>query len=58
MRQIDTGAAAEYLGVPAATLAYWRSKGRGPSWSRMGKHVRYDERDLEGYVERKKVVPL
>jgi predicted DNA-binding transcriptional regulator AlpA len=29
------------LGVPVKTLAEWRSRGLGPSYVRVGRHVRY-----------------
>jgi hypothetical protein len=34
---------AEHLRMPAATVKYWRSRGKGPRWFRAGKHVRYRE---------------
>ncbi|MEU4673013.1 helix-turn-helix domain-containing protein [Amycolatopsis sp. NPDC023774] len=33
---------ATFLGIPAKTLRDWRFKGYGPSWMKIGKHVRYD----------------
>ncbi|UMP04143.1 helix-turn-helix domain-containing protein [Amycolatopsis sp. EV170708-02-1] len=32
---------ATFLGIPEKTLRDWRFKGYGPSWIKMGKHVRY-----------------
>jgi len=37
----------DYLGVPVATLTAWRYRRTGPRFVRVGKHVRYDWRDIE-----------
>lgn len=34
--------AAEFLGVPVATLYRWRYLGCGPDGFKVGRHVRYD----------------
>jgi excisionase family DNA binding protein len=34
--------AAEYLGIPVATLYRWRHHGTGPKAYRVGRHLRYD----------------
>ena len=34
-------AVAEVLGVPEHTLAQWRSRGKGPDYIKVGRHVRY-----------------
>jgi Helix-turn-helix domain len=31
-----------FLSIPEKTLREWRSKGYGPPWRRVGKHVRYE----------------
>lgn len=36
-----------YLGVPVATLTAWRYRGTGPAYVKVGRHVRYDWRDIE-----------
>ncbi|RTL67421.1 MAG: DNA-binding protein [Pseudonocardiaceae bacterium] len=41
---------AELLGVPAATVYQWRSKGYGPRGLRVGKHVRYRPADVEKWL--------
>lgn len=41
----------DYLGVPVGTLANWRYQGRGPSFLRVGRHVRYRTEDLAMWVE-------
>jgi predicted DNA-binding transcriptional regulator AlpA len=49
--------AAEYLGIPEATLRWFRSRGdRGPrSYALSARHVVYDVADLDTWVERRKV---
>lgn len=32
---------ADVLGVPEHTLAQWRSRGTGPTYIKVGRHVRY-----------------
>lgn len=41
---------AAYLGIPVATLYQWRYRGVGPQASRVGRHLRYDWRDVEAHV--------
>ena len=52
--RLKTAAAATYLSTPTATLAYWRSRGVGPRWYRLGKHVLYDRDDLDAYIDQQK----
>ncbi len=35
--------------VPRETLGQWRSRGQGPDYVRIMKHVRYRVRDVEAY---------
>lgn len=42
---------AEYLQVPKSTLYMWRHKGVGPRGSRVGRHVRYRQRDVETWLD-------
>jgi predicted DNA-binding transcriptional regulator AlpA len=37
---------AERYGLPVKTLAQWASKGTGPRYARMGRHVRYRLSDV------------
>lgn len=37
--------------VPEGTLAQWRHRGVGPRYIKVGKHVRYDERDVLVWLE-------
>lgn len=41
----------EYLGVPVDTLYQWRYRRIGPRASKIGRHLRYQWRDVEAYVE-------
>ena len=44
---------AEFLnGIPVKTLAQWRSKGIGPKYRKVGRHVRYDWADVHAWVAR------
>ena len=40
-----------YLGVPLGTLANWRYQGRGPTYLRVGRHVRYRAQDVTGWID-------
>jgi excisionase family DNA binding protein len=41
---------AHYLGVPVATVYRWRHIGTGPRGIRVGKHVRFDPREVERWI--------
>ena len=47
--------AARFLGVRPQTLACWRLYGKGPSFAKIGRLVRYDRRILEECVSRNSV---
>lgn len=49
LMRIDEVAA--YLQVPVKTLYRWRHHGTGPPAIRVGKHLRYRQRDLEKYLD-------
>ena len=40
-----------FLGVPVGTLANWRYLGRGPTFVRIGRHVRYRSEDLGSWID-------
>lgn len=53
--------AADYLGVPLATLRFWRYRPslkspRIPYIHLSDRHIRYPEADLQAYVESRRVV--
>ena len=41
---------ADVLDVEVNTLANWRVLGRGPAFIRMGTTIRYDERDVQLFI--------
>lgn len=41
---------AAYLRVPPHTLAQWRSRGKGPKYTKVGRHVRYSWRAVDAYL--------
>jgi excisionase family DNA binding protein len=45
---------AAYLRVPEETLRGWRKDGKGPRAAKMGRHLRYDRRDVAEWIERQK----
>lgn len=47
---LTTSEVAESTGIPAATLRYWRSIGKGPRSFNMGRNVYYSPADVEGWV--------
>lgn len=44
---LTTIQAGQFLGINHGTLRAWRSQGRGPRYTRLGRLVRYRRRDLE-----------
>lgn len=43
--------AARHIGVAEKTLANWRSAGKGPRFSRLGRAIVYAREDLDRFVE-------
>jgi excisionase family DNA binding protein len=41
----------EYLGVPPGTVDAWRTRGGGPRFSRVGRHVRYRWADVDRWLD-------
>jgi len=41
---------AEVLGVPQHTLDVWRSRGKGPAYIKVGRHVRYRWSDVNEWL--------
>lgn len=51
-RLLATGEAAEFLGVKPATLEFWRCRGGGPNFRKLGARVvRYAVEDLERFAK-------
>jgi len=42
---------AEYLDVPLRTVYAWQSKGGGPRFHKVGRHVRYRLSDVDAWLE-------
>jgi hypothetical protein len=38
------------LAVPIATLAFWRATNQGPRFLKIGRHVRYDTKDVNYWL--------
>lgn len=49
---------AERENVPAKTVYQWNSRGTGPRYLKIGRHVRYRLRDVEDWENRRAVEPL
>jgi hypothetical protein len=47
----NTTAAAAYLDENPSTLANQRSRGEGPTYIKLGHHVKYRQSDLDAYIE-------
>ena len=46
---------ADHLKISVATLQRWRWANKGPAYFKMGRSVRYEERDLQIFVEQGRV---
>ena len=51
--RLDARDAAALAGVSPRTLGYYRSRGRGPAFERVGRRVRYLREDVELWVRRR-----
>ncbi|MCA9501881.1 MAG: helix-turn-helix domain-containing protein [Spirochaetaceae bacterium] len=49
--------AAERVGIKPGTLAHWRSAGTGPPYVKVGGRVRYLTRDLDDWLDSRRVEP-
>ena len=52
-RFMDTEGLAELLDVPIATVRRWRYMGGGPAGIKVGRHVRYERREVERWLVEK-----
>lgn len=50
IKYLDPRAAALYLCLAPATLAKWRTEGRGPTFRRFGGRIRYAVVDLDTWA--------
>jgi excisionase family DNA binding protein len=49
--------ASEYLGVSQAALRAWKRDGKGPTFFRAGKLLRFRKCDLDAWIETRLVNP-
>jgi excisionase family DNA binding protein len=54
----STCEAANYLRVANRTLSRWRSLGVGPAYIRVGGKIFYQRRDLDAWLEKRRVQPV
>ena len=47
---------AAYLGVPVATIHYWRGKEQGPPAFKLGKQLRFRASDVAKWLDERKEV--
>lgn len=50
-RYLTPAEVAEILGVPVQTIYQWRYKRTGPPGFRVGRHLRFDPRAVQRWVE-------
>jgi excisionase family DNA binding protein len=50
-RYLGPSEVAEILGVPVETIYQWRYKRTGPPGFRVGRHLRFDPRALQRWVD-------
>jgi predicted site-specific integrase-resolvase len=48
---LDPIEASEYIGIPAGTLARWRSEGTGPPYFKFGGRVAYEKKFLDEWMK-------
>lgn len=51
-RMLTTREAAHRLGLSESVMEKWRVSGTGPVFSKLGRRVVYDPRDLEDFAQR------
>jgi excisionase family DNA binding protein len=52
---LDLSGASEYLKISEATLRAWKRQGKGPTYFRAGKLLRYRRSDLDLWIEKHSV---
>ncbi len=58
VKTVDEKTAARILGIAVQTLRNWRHVRRGPAYVKMGRSVRYQLRDIQAYIDERRVDPL
>lgn len=56
-KSLDEKQAARLLAVAVQTLRNWRHQRRGPAYIKMGRAVRYQIKDLEDFMNKRKIDP-
>lgn len=56
--RLSTAEAAEYAGIPANTLRYYRHRDSGPASYKVGTRVVYDVADLNTWLDAQKVATV
>ena len=51
MRLLTLDEVSAQLGIPVASLRYWRAVGTGPVSIKVGRHVRYRQADIDAWLE-------
>jgi hypothetical protein len=54
-RLMNDKEAAKFLKAGVQTLRNWRFLGCGPDYIKMGRSIRYNQADLETYLESRKI---
>ena len=54
-KKLSNDEAADFLGVKGNTLEVWRTKKKGPKYSKIGSRVLYDISDLEEFFASRSV---
>lgn len=48
---LDVAELAAQIRVPQQTIYRWRTEGRGPRGIKIGRHLRYRQRDIDAWIE-------
>ena len=40
----------DHLGIPLQTLYRWRTEGKGPTAVKVGRHIRFTQTNLAGWI--------
>jgi hypothetical protein len=55
---LDDKEAAAFLGLKSSRLLQaWRCRRTGPAWVRVGRQIRYQQKDLTAYLDANRVDP-
>ncbi|CAK7009666.1 MAG: hypothetical protein DELT_00395 [Desulfovibrio sp.] len=48
----------EIYNIPTTTLEQWRFRKVGPAYHKLGKHIRYKARDVDEWIEKRRVLTM